>query len=199
MSRLKVYTGEDVYSQAKSRISYVFDNFERIYLSFSAGKDSTVMMHLVTEEAIKRNRKIGILFIDLEAQYAETINTAIKMFDTYKDNIELYWICLPISLRNAVSNYDPKWTCWDPHQKDLWVRTFPKHNGVITDPTFFPFFQPGFEFEEFVPEFAKWYSLGKPTACFVGIRADESLNRFRTIASKTKIKYNDKTWTPNFK
>ena len=51
------------------------------------------------------------------------------------------------------------------------------------------------EFEEFVPEFGEWYGQGKSTACFVGIRADESLNRFRTIASDKKVKHGGKQWT----
>jgi predicted phosphoadenosine phosphosulfate sulfurtransferase len=51
------------------------------------------------------------------------------------------------------------------------------------------------EFEEFVPMFGQWYAQGKSCACFVGIRSDESLNRFRTIASKSKIMHNDKCYT----
>jgi predicted phosphoadenosine phosphosulfate sulfurtransferase len=38
------------------------------------------------------------------------------------------------------------------------------------------------EFEEFVPKFGHEYSGGDLCACFVGIRSDESLNRYRTIA-----------------
>jgi predicted phosphoadenosine phosphosulfate sulfurtransferase len=45
------------------------------------------------------------------------------------------------------------------------------------------------EFEEFVPEFGNWLAGGKETACLVGIRSDESLNRFRTIASDEKVTY----------
>lgn len=51
------------------------------------------------------------------------------------------------------------------------------------------------EFEEFVPEFARWFSQGKKTATLVGIRSDESLNRFRTIASTSKITLDGLQWT----
>ena len=57
------------------------EHFERIYISFSAGKDSSVMFHLVMDEAIKQGRKVGVLFIDLEAQYQLTIKHAEQMFD----------------------------------------------------------------------------------------------------------------------
>ena len=53
----------------RTRISKTFDDFERLYISFSGGKDSTVMVHLVMDEAIKRGVKVGLLIIDLEAQY----------------------------------------------------------------------------------------------------------------------------------
>src|SRR3546814_8548348 len=36
-----------------------------------------------------------------------------------------------------------------------------------------------------------------PCACFVGIRADESLNRFRTIARTDKPRFNGMPWTTN--
>jgi predicted phosphoadenosine phosphosulfate sulfurtransferase len=51
------------------------------------------------------------------------------------------------------------------------------------------------EFEEFVPEFGEWYAQGVPTCCFVGIRTDESLNRWRTIASKDKVPHDGLRWT----
>ena len=57
--------GVSVLEAARQRIAWVFDNFPRIYLSFSGGKDSTVMLHLVMDEAIKRDRTIGVLFVDL--------------------------------------------------------------------------------------------------------------------------------------
>jgi predicted phosphoadenosine phosphosulfate sulfurtransferase len=51
------------------------------------------------------------------------------------------------------------------------------------------------EFEEFTPAFGEWFSQGKKTACLVGIRSDESLNRYRTIASKEKKMLQNKIWT----
>lgn len=195
MSVLKKYKTSNVLEEAQERIRFVFDNFERVYVSFSAGKDSTVMLHLVMEEARARKRTVGVLLIDLEAQYKMTMDHAKACLELYKDNVEPYWVCLPISLRNAVSNFQPRWLCWDPGVRADWVREFPDAPGVISDAHFFPFFQPGMEFEEFVPLFGEWYGQGRPTACFVGIRTDESLNRFRTIASDSKITFKNKGYT----
>lgn len=189
----KRYLESDVLTSAQERISQTFDDFERVYVSFSAGKDSTVMLHLVMDEAIKRNRTVGVMLIDLEGQYKLTIDHAQNCFDLYEKNIEKFWICLPIALRNAVSVYEPKWLCWEPGREDAWIRELPP--DAINDQEFFSFFRQGMEFEEFVPEFGEFYSHGKKTACFVGIRADESLNRFRTIANRKKILWKERMWT----
>lgn len=193
MSVLKKYKESNVLVEAIDRIKFTFDNFEKVYVSFSGGKDSTTMLHLVLEEAIKRKRKVGVLLVDLEAQYKATIEHSLACVEQYKNNIDLYWVCLPIILRNAVSNFEPRWVCWDPDKISSWVRSKP--SIAISDESFFPFFRRGMEFEEFVPEFGEWYSEGKTCACLVGIRTDESLNRFRTIASKSKVTYKNMQYT----
>lgn len=180
----KKHIGINVLEASKERIKYIFDAFEKVYISFSGGKDSTVMMHLVMDEAIKRNRMVGVLLIDLEAQYSNTIEHAEEMYELYKDNIIPYWVCLPMSLSNGVSSFEPRWKCWDNDKKDLWVRDLPKLG--INDLNFFDWFYDGMEFEEFVVLFGDWYADGVDTAGFIGIRADESLNRFRTICTQKK-------------
>lgn len=189
----KKYLNTNVLDASQERIRYTFDNFEKVIVSFSGGKDSTVMLHLTMDEAIKRNRKVAVMFIDLEGQYNYTIDHIKECFKMYEKNIEPYWICLPIHLRNAVSMYETHWLCWDKDKKAAWVKDPP--DTAIIDESFFPFFRKGMEFEEFDVLFGKWYSQGKSCAVLVGIRADESLNRFRTIASKTKITHNGKQWT----
>lgn len=185
--------GLNVFDAAKERIAFTFDNFERIYLSFSAGKDSTVMLHMVAQEARERGRRIGVLLIDWECQIGLTIDFAKSMFEEYADVIDPYWVALPMKTWNACSQIEPEWTAWDPTKKDLWVRQADPLS--ITDESFFPFYYTGMPFEEFTPAFAQWYADGKSCACFVGIRADESLNRFRAIARDDKPKYKGKQWT----
>jgi predicted phosphoadenosine phosphosulfate sulfurtransferase len=197
----KKYTGSDVLTESRKRISYIFDEFEKIYVSFSGGKDSSVMLHLVMDEAIKRDRKVGVLLIDLEAQYTETIIHSEEMFELYKDNIIPFWVCLPIELSNAVSNFEPRWKCWDRDKKDLWVRDMPKE--CISDLDYFEWFEDGMEFEEFVPLFGEWFAGDSKSVGFIGIRADESLNRFRTICTIKKethkgVRYTTKITDNNY-
>jgi len=189
----KKYLETNVLSASQDRIAFVFDNFKKIYVSFSGGKDSTVMLHLVVEEARKRNQKIGVLFIDWECQFDSTIQHIKELFDEYDDIIEPYWIQLEIMTNNSTSMYEPTWKSWDENKIKLWTRN--KENNSIKDKSYFPFYFENITFEEFVPLFGEWYSNGEPTACFVGLRAQESLNRFRTIARDDVRRFDDKKYS----
>ena len=194
---MKIYKDKNVFDAALERIEFAFDNFDNLCVSYSGGKDSTVMIQLVEMIAKKKNRKYDVLFIDMEAQYLMTIEH-IKTLKNKLENIrDFYWVCLPLSLRNAVSVFEPRWICWEKAKKDKWVREMPEF-AINEDNNIFPFFRYAMEFEEFVPEFEKWYSNKyNNSMCghFVGIRCDESLNRFRTIVSMKKERYKDKPWT----
>ncbi len=183
-----------VLEEAKKRIAWTFDNFQKIAISFSGGKDSTVMFHLCAEEAEKRNRKFTVMIVDLEAQYSATIEHVKNMIVRYNHFIDVHWVCLPISLSNAVSNFEPRWKCWDSERREFWVRDYPDY-PVIKNPDYYPFFKDGMEFEEFVVLWAEWFSAGENTAVMVGIRADESLNRFRTICTFNKETFKGKRYT----
>ena len=192
---MKLYLEKNVLEAAFERLEYIFDHFDNIYFSVSGGKDSSVMVQLADVVAQKKNKKYDVLYIDLEAQYKATINhinelKKLPMIRTF------YHVALPIALRNAVSQLQPKWICWDEDAKDLWVRPLP-NNAITIHNNPFPFFNKGEEFEEFIVEFAEWYKEqhGGLVACGIGIRSDESLNRWRTIANDRKETFNNQQWT----
>lgn len=185
---------KNVYQAAVERYEYIFTHFERVCISFSNGKDSGVLLNLAIEVARKLDKlPVNVLYIDMEAQYQHAIDYTYSTFN--REEVTGWWVCLPIHLRNAVSQFQAHWLCWDPEKQDAWVREMPKHESVISDETFFPFFRRGMEFEEFTPAFAQWFSQGKTTCSVVGIRSDESLNRYRTMKSESKITYHGKQWT----
>ena len=191
---LKHYLDTSVLDAARDRISTTFDKFEKVCVSFSGGKDSTVLLHLVMDEAIKRGRTVGVLVVDLEAQYQATSDHIERLCDMYADHIDLHWCALPMSLRNGVSNFEPRWMAWEPGKEDIWVRQRPDKAIGPDDPRY-DWYVNGMEFEEFVVEWAEWYADGATLANCIGIRADESLNRFRTIASNSKEAFEDLQWT----
>lgn len=174
--RKKYNPNKTVLVAARERIAWTFDEFDKVYVSFSGGKDSTVMLHLVMEEAIRRGRRVGLLIIDMEAQYRATVDHIQACVDLYREHVDLHWVCLPLNLRNAVTNFEVQWTCWDPDQRHRWVRELPvdAHPG-------YDWFVPRMEFEEFMVEWGHRYSEGERTAAMIGIRADESLHRLGTI------------------
>ena len=190
----KLYREINVYDAAIERYRYIFSNFEKVCISFSNGKDSGVLLNLAIDVARELGKlPVNVLYIDMEAQYSHAIEFTERTFN--RTEVSGWWVCLPIHLRNAVSQFQPHWVCWDESKRDAWVREMPNHKAVVNDINYFPFFRFGMEFEEFVPEFARWFSQGQKTACCIGIRADESLNRFRTIKSETKITFDGLQWT----
>jgi predicted phosphoadenosine phosphosulfate sulfurtransferase len=196
----KIYTEKDVLTAALQRLEIMFDNFKHMYFSVSGGKDSSVMLQLAAQVARKRGRTFDVLYIDLEAQYKATIEHIEELREQNKDVIHcFYWVCLPLSLRNAVSVIQPKWVCWDEENKKKWVRSLPKNKDVFhikNYPDEWKWFKSGMEFEEFILYFAEWYSHKHGIAAAgIGIRSDESLNRFATITSDRKERFKDYGWT----
>jgi predicted phosphoadenosine phosphosulfate sulfurtransferase len=187
----KKYIGKNVLTAARERIVKTFDEVENIYIAFSGGKDSTVMMHLIMEEAIKRNRIVGVMIIDLEAQYSDTIIHMEKMVEQYKDHIDLHWLCFPLKLRNALTNYEPQWCAWDEERRADWIRQKPKYAKNVED---YDWAFPKMEFEELIVCFGEWYGQGKKTGGFIGIRAQESLHRYCAIATWEKKDMMLKGW-----
>lgn len=190
----KRYNNTNVYEATMERLDFIYSNFNKAYISFSGGKDSGVMLSMAIEVAGRHGKlPVHVLVIDLEAQYRHTIDYVLRMVS--KPEVHAYWVCLPIHLRNAVSQYQSHWICWDEEKRDAWVRGYPDHPSVIKDNGFFPFFKKGMEFEEFIVEFGSWFAQGEDTACMVGIRTDESYNRYRTLANFNKARYQNKQWS----
>ena len=137
--------GMDVLTAARERIRFAFDNFGRVCVSFSGGKDSTVLLHLAVAEAKARNRKVGVFFVDWECQFSLTVAHIADCFEAYSNYIEPYWYAVPIRTVNGCSQYEPEWTAWDETKRSLWVRE--KHALSIGDATLVPFWFENITFE----------------------------------------------------
>lgn len=189
----KIWTGENVLQAAEKRIQWIFDTFASVCLSFSGGKDSSVLFHLMSDIARKTAKRFSVLFIDWEAQYSCTIQHIQKMQKLHQDVTErFYWVALPLTTENGVSQFQPEWVCWEKNTR--WVRQPPE--DAITDTTYFPFYKYAMTFEEFVPAFSSWFANGHSTAIVTGVRADESLHRFMGVSSQRKKRFTtDTPWT----
>jgi predicted phosphoadenosine phosphosulfate sulfurtransferase len=195
----RVYKQKNVYDAANERLKFIFDNFERVYLSFSGGKDSGVMLNLALD-FMKKNKikkKLGIQIMDNEANYEYSMQFMHRMIQQNRELLDVYWCCLPITLPCTVSSYEIDWKCWGESDRHRWVRPMPENDYIINlkNHPFGDLFMEDMHYDDFWDMFAEWYSQGKSCANLIGIRTAESLNRFRAIMNEDKITKKGMMWT----
>lgn len=193
---------KNVYEASIDRIEFIFQNFNKIYLSFSGGKDSGVMLNLVLEYMKSNNikKKIGLMVLDNEANYNLSLEFMHRMVRGNLEYLDVYWCCLPITLPCTVSSYATEWQCWGNDDRERWIKPMPKDDYIVNwenhkEKFGMDFFRENMNYDEFWDEFGDWYAKGEDCACLIGIRTDESLNRFRAIMNDRKKTLNGHNWT----
>ncbi|MCI9676278.1 MAG: DUF3440 domain-containing protein [Lachnospiraceae bacterium] len=194
----KGYEKRSVYDALQERFDYLFHEFDNIYVSFSGGKDSGVLLNLLLD--FKRmhypERRIGVFHQDFEAQYSMTTEYVTRTFKALEGECDLYWVCLPMATRTALSSYEMYWYPWDDRKEELWVRPRPDYPYVITLKKPFNHYRYRMHQEDLAKQFGRFYKEThnyKNTVCLLGIRADESLQRYSSIVNK-KYGYNGECW-----
>lgn len=193
------YLEQSVYDAFQTRMDFIFQEFDNIYVSFSGGKDSGLLLHLVMEYNKQHDyqKTIGVFHQDFEAQYQMTTEYVEKTFEEYLPHIEPYWVCLPMAVRTALSNYQMYWYPWDDKKEDIWIRSMPDKAYVINQSNN-PFYLYKYRMpqENLAKQFGKWYGEihgdGK-TVCLLGLRAAESLQRYSGFVNK-KYGYKEQCW-----
>ncbi len=195
---MKQYLVINVYEAFKERLQRVAQDFDHIVVAFSGGKDSGVLLNL-TLELLKEydySGIISVLHLDYEAQYTATTEYVDATLAKLNKNIQVFRCCVPFKVQTCTSMFQDHWRPWEEEKKHLWVRPLPKNNYLASD---FDFFRRDMWDYEFQDKFASWVHKktgAKKTCVLIGIRAQESLNRWRTIASERNInKYKKLAWT----
>jgi predicted phosphoadenosine phosphosulfate sulfurtransferase len=195
---MRKYLETTVYEESKKRIRYILDNFKKVYVSFSGGKDSGVMLNLMIDE-LRENyvgRKVGVMILDNEANYTDSLNFMHLILQKNLDILDVFWCCLPITLPCTVSSYEIDWQCWGVNDKHRWIRPMPTESYVVNiENNKFPFFRENMGYQEFWDNFGEWYSESEDCACLIGIRTHESLNRWRAIMNEDKQMHGNHMWT----
>lgn len=199
MYMTKEYTGQNVYEALQDRLRFIFEEFDNIFVSFSGGKDSGLLLNLTLDFQKKYypNKRIGVFHQDFEAQYTVTTEYVERTFARIKDEVESYWVCLPMATRTALSSYQMYWYPWDDTKEEAWCRPMPKHDFVINlqnNPMTTYHYR--MHQEDLAKQFGRWYRMahgGGKTVCLLGIRTDESLQRYSGILNK-KYGYEGECW-----
>ncbi len=188
----------NVYDAAIRRIEIIFKQFDNIYVSFSGGKDSGVLLNLCIDYIRKNNlnRKLGVFHIDYEAQYQTTTEYVNKTLEANSDILEVYRVCVPFKVPTCTSMHENYWRCWDEEKRDIWVSKLPDNCLQAKDFNFFNHDMWDYEFQK---KFGVWLhekKQAKRTCALVGIRTQESLYRWHTIHNKKNNKnYKSLKWT----
>jgi predicted phosphoadenosine phosphosulfate sulfurtransferase len=193
----KIYQNKNVYEAFTERTDYIFSVFDNIYISFSGGKDSGLLLNLVLKYMDERGirRPIGLFHQDFEAQYQKTTEYVTRTFERMPGFVERYWCCLPMGSKTSLSNYELYWYPWDPDKKDIWVRPMPD-NVINLDNNPFGFYKYKMLQEDMYKQFGRWYKDahgGGKTIGLIGVRAGESLHRYNAIINK-RHDYNGVKW-----
>jgi predicted phosphoadenosine phosphosulfate sulfurtransferase len=190
----------NVYQAALAKIEEAINTHDDFYVSFSGGKDSGVLLHLVIEVATRLNRlPVKTVFADLEIIFEETSRYTKSLMD--RPDVEPYWLCLAEIENNASSVYQRYFKYWGKNEQP-WARDMPAMAYVIH--------------EDNIPEWLKPFYISKSAnewtitkfgealcqrdklqnICnFIGMRDDESYGRLMNVrCMKNRDKKNHYTY-----
>lgn len=186
MPRAKKYLDIDVVQAGRERVRHLDDVFDNCVVMFSGGKDSLATLLLMKEMHEER----GYGPVKAVFRHEEVINPSILEFvETFRhlDWLDLYWLCIPQKNSKFILGRKETYTEWDPSGEREWVTQQPEWaitakdlgiaDGVYLDQN---------SLDDYV---ANYVAPKGKTAFVTGVRAAESLVRFRSVTQKLNENY----------
>lgn len=172
----KVYLTKNVLQAAQERMEWIFNTFKTVSVSVSGGKDSTVLFDLAWREAQRRGRELQVFFLDQEAEYAESLRI-VKHIMAH-DGVVPHWYQVPCLMTNATSFEEYMLYAYDPGAQADWIHPHVdmSHKDAIPGVNRF------YDLMEYVD--STW---GENACSLVGLRSEESLNRFGAVTRNPAI------------
>lgn len=166
---MKVYLRQNVLEAAEARMRRVFDITENVAVSFSGGKDSTVILELAIREATRRNRlPLDVVFVDQEHEWEDTIAYARRV--AQRPEVRFHWFQVPLDMENSANPQGGVIKLWGEHA------TREREPGAITTPPF-----ECTRFHKIFPLIMEWLHPGERSIQLVGIRGEESPARLLAL------------------
>lgn len=185
MTRQRLFLEMSCVDAARERLRHVYDTFDTVCVQFSGGKDSTAVLYLAKE--IHEERGLGpvkVIFRDEEMVSPATVRflEEVRGYDW----VDMEWYCLPMATEVWVLGRREYCLLWSAKREAEGRLVRPIPEWAITAEHY------GLTRDKPVPEAVDYYTMqGKKgrTAFIMGVRANESMLRYRSCVQKLHENY----------
>ncbi len=191
MVRKRLFLETDVVDAAKTRLRHVAETFDTIAVQYSGGKDSTAVLWLAKQVLVDElgHDKVTVIFRDEEMVSPSVVEHIEKVKNYDWVNFEHY--CLAQGQEIWVLGRREYALLWSEQRRKegRLIREMPP--DAITNAHF------GLPMDRPIPESVDYYTMqGKEgkTAFLTGVRAAESMMRYRAVVQKLSEPYIQRPW-----
>ena len=185
MSRQRLFLSMSCVDAARERMRHVYDTFDTVCVQFSGGKDSTAVLYLAKE--IHEERGLGpvkVIFRD-EEMVSPLVAEFIEKVRNY-EWVDMEWYCLPQGQEIWSMGKRQYVLLWSKKREREGRLIRPIPSWAITAESF------GLDPNKQIPQSIDYYTMqGKKgrTAFITGVRANESVLRYRSLVQKLHENY----------